>query len=176
MHYFALLFALLPALSLAAPTHNHNPSKHDINEARFAWAADTGTVSHFLSTAPFLHGQALSDLAAGALAAELDELTHKAVIDDKFLLVDHPNHKIVKANDVLVTQKTFQFVVDGLTKFKDNGASYTKAQIDSLVASMNKDRCFHVLPAIDTYLRVAGQFTHTDPSLHATRPNNCPMK
>jgi hypothetical protein len=173
MHFYsALLFALLPALSLAAPTSK--PTKSDIDQARFAWAADTGTVSHFLSTAPFLRGQALSDQAAVALAAELDELTHKAVLDDKFLTVKHPNPEIVQANNVLVTQQTFQFVVNGLTEFQNNGATYTKKQIDSLVAAMNKDRCFQVLPAIDTYLRVAGEYTHTDPSLHATRPNNCP--
>ncbi|KAI0159770.1 hypothetical protein GGR57DRAFT_437362 [Xylariaceae sp. FL1272] len=165
---------LIPFLSVtqATPLSCNAPRSEvtDIATAVNKWRADTGIVSQFLSTATSLSGSKLVDAAKIALAAELDELTHKAVID-KYLGQDGA---IQGADNTLVGKKTFQFVVDALQDFADNGATKSVEEVDELVKSTNEDRCLQVLPAIDTYFRVSANFLNTGLAAVAARPNNCP--
>lgn len=76
------------------------PSKAQINAAVDAWMADTSMVSDFQNKAKSLSGQDLKKAAKVALDAELDELTHKAVLDRAF--GDQP--EVQAANNTLDTK------------------------------------------------------------------------
>ncbi|KAI1269027.1 hypothetical protein F5Y18DRAFT_174752 [Xylariaceae sp. FL1019] len=171
--FAALLIPFLP-ITQAAPLSCNAPRSEvtDIATAVNKWRADTGTVSQFLSTATGLSGSRLVSAAKIALAAENDELTHKAVID-KYLGQDTT---IKGADHTLVGDQTFQSVVDALQDFVDNGAKKTPEQVDRLVKNTNKVRCGAVLPAIDTYFRVSANFLNTGLAAVAARPNNCPAQ
>lgn len=144
-------------------------SNQQIADAQNSWRADTSTVSQFLSAVPTLRGTKLTSAAQVALDAEIDELTHKKVLDVAFA----SDSRIVSANDVLVNQGTFQSVVDALRDFADNGASKSEAEINTLLRNTNSVRCGKVLPAIDMYFRVAGEKLNNGGFLLATRPTNC---
>jgi hypothetical protein len=168
-----ILLGLLANLSQGSPIleTRQMPSISQIADAQNQWAADTSKVSQFLSAAPNLSGQELTMQAAAALASEKDELTHKAVLDMAFLSTDL---SVQQANAVLVTQSTFQVVVNGLNNLATNGASLSQGQVNTLVLQINTDRCNFVLPAIDTYFRASGEFLDTGLIAVANRPNNCP--
>ncbi|KAJ3160196.1 hypothetical protein HDU86_001032 [Geranomyces michiganensis] len=123
------------------------PTSQQLIAAANAWMADTGKVSAFLNGAAQMSGPQLLRAAARANVAEKDELIHKAVIDR------HPISKtpaVRQANNMLVTQRHFQEVVDALTNFPPtNGAAAANR--------INRNRCVNVLPAIDAYLRAATQ-------------------
>lgn len=146
-------------------------SIQQIADAQNEWEHDTGSVSQFLSALPGFLGQAfeITASAQAALIAETDELTHKQVLDAAF----GSDPRIVAANDILVTQGKFQFVVDSLTNLQNNGGSLSSEEITQLLQSTNAVRCGYVLPAIDVYFRVAAEKLNNGGTLVAVRPNNC---
>ncbi|KAI8633293.1 hypothetical protein F5Y19DRAFT_417348 [Xylariaceae sp. FL1651] len=144
-------------------------SNQDIADAQNQWRSDTSQVSQFLSAVPNLQGASLASAAQVALAAENDELLHKAVLDQAF----GSDPRIVNANNILAVEQTFQGVVDALSDFAQNGASMSPSQVANLLQETNTLRCGQVLPAIDTYFRVAGEALQNGGFLVATRPNNC---
>jgi hypothetical protein len=110
------------------------------------WMRDTGVVSNFLNIGKGLTDeQTFKNQAEIAHSAEVDELTHKNVLD-QFL----PNNQNVKAANATLSNGAFQLVVDQLQDMADNGIS-SAGGIDTI----NNDRCINVLPNIDTYLREA---------------------
>ena len=176
---FSLSTAILLALSTLSPAapltsrQSNPPSPQDIADAANEWAADTSKVSQFLSAASSLSGSDLATQAATALSNELDELTHKAILDEQFNTADNPG--VEQANNVLAgPQQTFQIVVDGLTNLANNGASMTPDQVAAEVQAINEDRCTFVLPAIDAYFLAVSDFLQNGLTLVANRPDNCP--
>ncbi|KAI0966896.1 hypothetical protein F4678DRAFT_465977 [Xylaria arbuscula] len=161
-------FSVTGALPAGVATRD-TPSLQQLADAQNAWRADTSTVSQFLSAVPTLHGAQLAAAGLVALNAENDELLHKKVLDQAF----NGDANIAEANDVLVTQSTFQSVVNALQSFADNGASMSADEIATLLKNTNTVRCGQVLPAIDTYFRVTGAKLNNGGTLVATRPNNC---
>ncbi|KAK5635320.1 hypothetical protein RRF57_011032 [Xylaria bambusicola] len=168
---FSLALVLISILSLtqALPSGIAARGNQQIADAQNSWRADTSMVSQFLSAVPTLRGAKLESAAKAALNAEVDELTHKKALDGVF----SSDPRIVQANNILVNQGTFQSVVDALQTFTDNGASMSDAEITALLRNTNTVRCGQVLPAIDTYFRVAGEKLNNGGLLLATRPNNC---
>ncbi|TID20679.1 hypothetical protein E2P81_ATG05308 [Venturia nashicola] len=109
-----------------------------------AWMRDTGVVSNFLNIGPNIQDeQTFKNQAQIAHSAEVDELTHKAVLD-QFM----PDNQNVKAANSTLSNGAFQLVVDRLDDMSRQGFSQ-KNGIDDI----NKDRCINVLPNIDTYMR-----------------------
>ncbi|KAI1076717.1 hypothetical protein F5B20DRAFT_307382 [Whalleya microplaca] len=170
-HFCLLLF---PSASYEAPISaaGQIPTVK-IGNAANKWSADTSKVSQFLSAASSLSGHHLVEHATVALSAEKDELIHKGVLDQQFLAPSSPNRAVIVANNILVDQGTFQFVVDGLTILSNHGASLSRKQVNSIISQINEVRCGRVLPAIDTYFRASSELLHNDLTLVATRPNNC---
>ncbi|KAF2154481.1 hypothetical protein K461DRAFT_277591 [Myriangium duriaei CBS 260.36] len=122
---------------------------------------DTGIVSNFLNEAATLSGAAFTSAARTALAAEKDELTHKAVIDAIPALANTP--AVRSANNILATQGAFQAVVDKLQEMVTDGAAVGVIDTNAIDAN----RCKNVLPNIDIYLKAAGT------NLAAVRPTAC---
>ncbi|KAH0592458.1 hypothetical protein MHUMG1_09845 [Metarhizium humberi] len=151
------------------------PSAQAIDAAARSWQRDTGVVSQFLSTAESMSPQQLQQQARGALAAENDELNHKAVLDQMFLTGPRRNRDatVRQANNVLDTQGTFQFVVDGLQTLSRRGARMSPGQVSAMIRAINNDRCPQVLPAIDAYMAAAAGAGQTGNALRAIRPSNC---
>ncbi|KAF2230802.1 hypothetical protein EV356DRAFT_519317 [Viridothelium virens] len=153
---------LLPLLSTAKPLlksrqiADPQPTAGDLNNAVFKWQSDTGLVSNFLNVAVDPNGpptgQDLLNDAASAFSSENDELNWKAVIDSSDLAFEDP--RIAQANDTLVTQGTFQMVVQGLQDISINGDSVRQADVDNI----NNVRCSQVLPAIDMYFAAVADF------------------
>ncbi|KAI0419292.1 hypothetical protein F5X98DRAFT_335725 [Xylaria grammica] len=163
----ASLFSLTQALPASLAPRDQVTQQ--LADAQNEWRADTSKVSQFLSAVPTLQGSKLEAAAQVALDAENDELLHKKVLDQNF----SADQRIVQANDVLVTQGTFQSVVDALANFAQNGASMSPTEISTLLQQTNAVRCGQVLPAIDTYFRVTGEKLNNGGVLLATRPTNC---
>ncbi|KAI1171569.1 hypothetical protein F4777DRAFT_564960 [Nemania sp. FL0916] len=138
-------------------------------DAQNKWQQDTSVVSQFLGAVPNLQGAKLQSAAQVALNAENDELLHKKVLDGSF----PADSRIIAANDILVNQGTFQFVVDALANFAQNGATMSPSDKASLLQQTNQIRCGQVLPAIDTYFHVAGETLNNGGFALATRPVNC---
>ena len=172
-----MLLALSPAISLGLPTTlaARQSSSEGIGEAQSNWFQDTSMVSQFLSTASSLSGQDLVNAASAALANKDNELVHKGVLDAAFVsMLDSDDlAPIQTANATLVTQGTFQFVVDGLTDLATNGAGYSPGQVVTAVEGINAIRCTQVLPAIDVYLQNAALLSLQSIPNAAARPNNC---
>jgi hypothetical protein len=136
-------------LSLRA-THKKStlPGPNDSNElveiAVSSWRRDTGVVSNFLNKGQsFTDDQTFKNQAFVAYSAEIDELSHKKVIDQYF----SENQNIRKANATL-SDGSFQLVVDQLFRMATQG----RQAIDG-IELINKDRCVNVLPSIDIYFR-----------------------
>lgn len=159
----------------AAAGRGRQPSTQAINTAQKSWQRDTGTVSKFLSNAESMSPQQLQRQARIALNAENDELTHKGVLDQMFLSGSRRNRdsSVRQANNVLETQGTFQFVVDGLQTLSTKGARMTPKQVSRMILAINEDRCPQVLPAIDTYMAAAEGVVQSGNNLRAIRPSNC---
>ncbi|EFY91648.1 hypothetical protein J3459_008671 [Metarhizium acridum] len=151
------------------------PSAQAIDNAARAWQRDTGVVSNFLSNAESMGSQQLQQQARIALSAENDELNHKAVLDQMFLKGSPKDRKasVRQANNVLDTQGTFQFVVDGLQTLSRRGARMSPGQVSSMVRAINQDRCPNVLPAIDSYMAAAAGAGQGGRALKAIRPTQC---
>jgi hypothetical protein len=81
-------------------------------------------MSSFLDYVVSLFPESPSDLlfqAGIALAAEKDELSHKAVLDSVFVFGDNPGLSVVAAYHVLVDDGTFQSVVNLLQDMENTG-------------------------------------------------------
>jgi hypothetical protein len=114
-----------------------------IQTAVDAWQRDTGVVSNFLNMGQsFTDDETFRNQALIAHSAEVDELTHKNVLDQ---FVQSSN--LAGANSTL-SNGAFQLVVDQLLIMATQGRK-AMAGIDLI----NKDRCVNVLPNIDTYFR-----------------------
>lgn len=176
-----LLAALLiPTLTLSAPaplSHSKRQatSPQKLRDAANAWQADTQAVSNFLSIAATLSGQDLRNQASTAFQRENDEANpEKSNIDAVLLNTGLPESgEVGTANDVLVTQGTFQVVVDGLSDLALNGDTFDQATIASKVDAINNDRCGSVLPAIDMYFDAVANFVQDGVVLTAARPTQC---
>lgn len=171
---------LLPTLTLGAPAPHSRPkrqaaSDQQLRDAANAWLADTQAVSNFLSIAATLSGQDLRNQASTAFQRENDEANpQKMTIDGVLLNTGLPESGDVgTADDVLVTQGTFQFVVDGLSDLALNGDAFDQATIASKVDAINNDRCGSVLPAIDMYFQAVEDFVQDGIALTAARPTQC---
>jgi len=160
----------------AAPQNGANsanqPSQVDAATAALmstavnAWMMDTGVVSNFLLNI----GNSLTDemtfknQAQIAHSAEVDELTHKAVLD-QFM----PNNvNVQKANSTL-SNGAFQLVVDRLEDMAMQGRSQIQG-----ITDINNDRCVNVLPNIDAYMREAAlTIGNGQPIQQSVRPSAC---
>ncbi|PHH76063.1 hypothetical protein CDD82_4151 [Ophiocordyceps australis] len=149
------------------------PSNDEILNAQMGWRSDTGVVSNFLSNAERMSPEQLSSEASIALDAELDELTHKKVLDRKFTQGFGQDQTVLQANNVLEGQQTFQFVVDGLKDFKENGQTMAPQDVSRKIRAINTDRCGQVLPSIDKYMTAAAGVLQQPEVPKAYRPTNC---
>jgi hypothetical protein len=136
------------------------PAGESTEEAVLNWMRDTGIVSNFLDTAEGLSGNDYISAAKIALAAEKDELNHKAVLDATRGIGDTASVK--QANNVLATQGNFQKVVDLLQDMVNRGD-----QSKEDVQKINDGRCVNVLPNIDKYFAAAGV------NVTSVRPKAC---
>ncbi|KAI1327114.1 hypothetical protein F5Y16DRAFT_203546 [Xylariaceae sp. FL0255] len=163
------IFVSIASLASALPAIVPRQDVQAIANAQNAWAHDTSVVSQFLGAATSLTGADLTNAAQIALDAEKDELTHKAVLDAKF----GTDSRIISANTILVTEGTFQLVVNNLANLAQNGATMSVGEVQGIIENTNADRCGKVLPAIDQYFQVSGDFLNNGAILEATIPVNC---
>jgi hypothetical protein len=129
------------------------------------WSSDTGTVSHFQdigkSTAA---GQSFNSAANTAFLAEVDELTHKAILDQ--IIGNDPQVSIA---NLTLTNGVFQSVVNNLQIMSVQGKGK-----QNLIDTINSVRCTQILPSIDTYLAVAARVIGPGATLRkAIRPAAC---
>jgi hypothetical protein len=130
------------------------------------WSFDTGMVSNFQNTGKSLAGTAAKFQNAANIGynAEVDELTHKAILDQ--IIGNDPDVSI--ANQTL-TNGCFQSVVDNLQIMSLKGPAQ-----QSLIDNINMVRCTQVLPSIDTYMAVAARVIGAGATLRtAIRPDAC---
>src|ERR1700753_2268335 len=114
-----------------------------IQTAVDAWQRDTGVVSNFLNMGQsWTDEETFKNQALIAHSAEVDELTHKNVLD-QFV----QNNNLAAANSTL-SNGAFQLVVDQLLIMATQGRKAIGG-----IDLINKDRCVNVLPNIDTYFR-----------------------
>ncbi|KAF2846434.1 hypothetical protein T440DRAFT_458435 [Plenodomus tracheiphilus IPT5] len=141
------------------PQNGQPPSAADLATAVSNWQADTSMVSNFLNTGPAIQNNvAFKQAATVAFNAEVDELTHKAIIDSA-----NGNHpEVIAANSTLATGGSFQDVVDKLQEMSVKGLA-ARNNIDLI----NQNRCVNVLPNIDAYMASTGS------NSQAIRPTVC---
>jgi hypothetical protein len=109
------------------------PSSDDLVTAASNWQADTSMVSDFLNKgAAITDNTKFKQAALVAFNAEVDELTHKAIIDK----TNGSQAKVQAANGTLVTGGAFQDVVDKLQEMSTQGRAAV-ANIDLI----NQNRC-----------------------------------
>ncbi|KAI9656305.1 MAG: hypothetical protein M1821_004968 [Bathelium mastoideum] len=142
----------------ATPTEPQ-PTADDLNNAVLKWQADTGLVSNFLNVAVDPNGpptgQDLLNDASSAFGSETDELNWKAVIDGSDVAFE--DTRIAQANEILVTQGTFNMVVQGLQDISVSGDIVRQQDVDNI----NDVRCNQVLPAIDMYFAAVADFLNS---------------
>lgn len=120
-------------LPTAGQTAQGTPSDADLATAVSNWMADTSMVSNFLNTGKGItNNVAFKQAATVAFNAEVDELTHKAIIEQS--LGNDPN--VQAANSTLVTGGAFQDVVDKLQLMSQQGL----AAVDN-IDLINQNRC-----------------------------------
>jgi len=152
-----------------APRLTSRQQATSLQSACQAWISDTGVVSNFQNIGSGLVGNAASfkQQAGIGLAAEKDELLHKAVIDG--LIGNDP--RVSKAN-LTLTNGSFQSVINGLQDMSIGGPARVAD-----IAAINKVRCPEILPSIDTYCQVAAQFALAQgviiTAVSAVRPVAC---
>jgi hypothetical protein len=160
----------------AGTANGQTPSTADLATAVANWMADTSMVSDFMNRGASIQNNVqFKQAATVAFNAEVDELTHKAIIDAAF--GTDPN--VVAANSTLATGGAFQDVVDKLQQMSVQGRAAV-GNIDLI----NQNRCVNgmlsdsktfnnntktgsVLPNIDAY------FASTGSNLQAVRPKVC---
>ncbi|KAF2791233.1 hypothetical protein K505DRAFT_208888, partial [Melanomma pulvis-pyrius CBS 109.77] len=131
----------------------------DLPTAVANWMADTSMVSNFLNTgAAMTNDTAFKAAALVAFNAEVDELTHKAIIEQT--LSQDPT--VQGANSTLAGGGAFQDVVDKLMIMSMMGRAAMQ-NIDLI----NQNRCVNVLPNIDAYMAATGSQSQ------AVRPAVC---
>jgi hypothetical protein len=109
------------------------PSAADLATAVSNWMADTSMVSNFLNIGPTIQNDVqFKQAATVAFNAEVDELTHKAVID----AANGADPNVVAANSTLATGGSFQDVVDRLQQMSVQG-KVAVGNIDLI----NQNRC-----------------------------------
>jgi hypothetical protein len=129
------------------------------------WATDTGVVSGFQDAAAGVADDGdFAATAAGAFAAEVDELKQKAVLDG--VVGDDPR---VSVANLTLTNGSFQSVVDNLQIMSVQGRGRL-----ALVDAINSVRCTQILPSIDAYLVVAAEYIgDAAQQRRAARPAAC---
>jgi len=135
-----------------------------IQTAVDAWQRDTGVVSNFLNMGQsFTDENTFKNQALIAHSAEVDELTHKNVLD-QFV----QSNNLAGANSTL-TNGAFQLVVDQLLLMATQGRKAIGG-----IDLINKDRCVNVLPNIDIYFRESAlNIGGGIPVQQAVRPAAC---
>jgi hypothetical protein len=109
------------------------PTSADLATAVSNWQADTSMVSNFLNTgASIQNNVAFKQAATVALNAEIDELTHKAIID----AANGADPNVVAANGTLDTAGAFQDVVDRLMQMSVQGRAAA-----GNIELINENRC-----------------------------------
>ena len=126
---------------------------------------DTGVVSNFLNIGSSLTDETtFMNQAQIAHSAEVDELTHKAVLD-QFM----PNNLNVQKANATLSNGAFQLVVDRLEDMAMQGRSQIQG-----ITDINNDRCVNVLPNIDAYMREAAlTIGNGQPVQQSVRPAAC---
>jgi hypothetical protein len=153
------------AVATGGPTTVDAATAQALQAASDNWSLDTAQVSNFLNTGKSLAGTQFNQGGNIAYNAEVDELTHKAILDQ--VIGNDPDVSI--ANQTL-TNGVFQSVVNNLQINADQGPN-TQSLIDFISAV----RCTQILPSIDTYLAVAAKTIGTGATLRtAIRPDTCP--
>ncbi|KAE9979132.1 hypothetical protein EG328_001073 [Venturia inaequalis] len=155
----------VPGASTAAKVTNQQAIAA-LQAAADNWSFDTGMVSNNQNTGKALAKNAAKFQAQANIAynAEVDELTHKAILDQ--IIGNDPDVSI--ANQTL-TNGCFQSVVDNLQIMANQGPSQA-----SLIDDINMVRCTQILPSIDTYLAVAARVIGPGATLRtAIRPDAC---
>lgn len=162
---FVPLSAALPQAT-GAPQTVDAATAQALQAAADNWAFDTSQVSNFLNTGKSLTGQQFNQGANIAYNAEVDELTHKAILDQ--IIGNDPDVSI--ANQTL-TNGVFQSVVNNLQIMADQGAN-----TQQLIDAISSVRCTQILPSIDTYMAVAARVIGSGATLRtSTRPDTCPQ-
>jgi len=147
-----------------APTTLTANQAQQLQTACDNWTSDTGTVSNFQNLGKSTNGQAFNTLANGAYKAEVDELTHKAILDGII-----GNDPTVSIANLTLTNGVFQSVVDNLQIMSIQGK-----QKVNLIDTINSVRCVQILPSIDAYCSVAAALIGpTGIVRKAVRPSAC---
>lgn len=157
-------------VSQPAPAATGCPSTVDASTAQALqaaadnWSFDTSQVSNFLNTGHGLQAPTFNQGANIAYNAEVDELTHKAILDQVIGL--DPDVSIA---NLTLTNGVFQSVVNNLQIMADQGPG-TQQLIDFISAV----RCTQILPSIDTYMAVSARVVGSGATLRtAIRPDTC---
>jgi hypothetical protein len=129
-----------PAASAqGAPTTVSSQKAQQLQQACSAWVQDTGMVSNFLNLGQGQPVQTLfQQMANVAFNAEVDELTHKAVLDGII-----GNDPTVSIANLTLTNGSFQSVVSNLQIMSVQGRSRV-----GLINAINSVRCTQILPSI----------------------------
>jgi len=116
-----------------AAANGQTPTQADLATAVANWMADTSMVSNFMNTgASIMNNVAFKQAATVAFNAEVDELNHKAIIDQA--TGTDPN--VIGANSTLATGGAFQDVVDRLQVMSVQGRAAV-----SNIDLINQNRC-----------------------------------
>jgi hypothetical protein len=152
------------ANAVGAPTTISASTAKALQAACDSWSADTGKVSGFQDAGNGLAGQQFKAAANVAFVAEVDELTHKAILDNAIGLDPQ-----VSIANLTLTNGCFQSVVNNLQVMSVQGEAGL-----SLIDTINNIRCTQILPSIDTYMAVAAQLIGPGATLRkAIRPAAC---
>jgi hypothetical protein len=117
----------------AGIANGQTPSAADLATAVANWMADTSMVSDFMNRGASIQNNVqFKQAATVAFNAEVDELTHKAIIDAA--VGTDPN--VIAANSTLATGGAFQDVVDKLQQMSTQGRAAV-GNIDLI----NQNRC-----------------------------------
>jgi hypothetical protein len=117
----------------AGIANGQTPSAADLATAVANWMADTSMVSDFMNRGASIQNNVqFKQAATVAFNAEVDELTHKAIIDAA--VGTTPN--VIAANSTLATGGAFQDVVDKLQQMSTQGRAAV-GNIDLI----NQNRC-----------------------------------
>lgn len=167
MQFSTLVFSIMSLLTLDSPP---DALQLELNNAVAAWQQDTGFIS-FLDYAAGLQPTFTLSLAffanaQAAFAAEIDELSHKAVLDSNFIYIGLLNQAVINAYEILVTQGTFMQIVNGLT---DMANTRNLVQL----AKINDVRRAQVSLAIDAYLVAVIQALGNPVVFTTMRPAAC---
>jgi len=119
-----------------------------LDAAASSWRADTTVVSNFLNVGGVAEqGDEFNAAAHSAFVAEVNELTHKVILDKVI-----GNDPTVSIANLTLTNGVFQSVVNNLQIMSAQGKSTV-----NLINEINKVRCTQILPSIDAYMLITNQ-------------------